>query len=176
MAAEEISARGKQYTWWVVLIEGILAILVGVLFLVSPVRTLAALALFLGFWWLIDGIFDIVLIFVDRSNWGWKLLMGVIGILAGLFLVQAPLRGAVVLSRTSILLIGLMGVVYGIMDLINAFRGGGWGAAIIGVISILLGIYMLLHIWAAMLALPWLFGILAIVGGIVTIYLAFRMK
>ncbi|MBV9454528.1 MAG: hypothetical protein JOZ19_10470 [Rubrobacter sp.] len=37
-----------------------------------------------GFFWLIDGVLRIVSIFVDSSSWGWKLVGGIIGVLAGM--------------------------------------------------------------------------------------------
>lgn len=176
MASAVLEKDVRRVPWWIFLIEGILAILVGIMLLVWPARTFVTLTFFLGFWWLFDGIFDIVSIFLDHSNWGWKLFMGIIGILAGLFLIQAPLQGALVLSSTTIIIIGFMGIFYGVLGLINAFRGGGWGAAIIGVISIVLGIFMLLNVWATALALPWVFGVFAIAGGISAIVTAFRLK
>jgi uncharacterized membrane protein HdeD (DUF308 family) len=176
MATAAVSEKGSRLPWWLVLIEGILAVIVGAMLLVWPAKTFTALTFFMGIWWFIDGIFDIVSLFMDRTNWGWKLFMGIIGIVAGLFLIQAPLQGALVLAPTYVLLLGFMGVFYGIMGLINAFRGAGWGAGIIGVISIGLGIFLLANVWAAALAVPTVFGIFAIFGGIFAIVFAFRMK
>ncbi len=62
------------------------------------------------------------------------------------------------------------------MGLIAAFQGGGWGAGIMGGISIVIGILLLGNIWAAALVLPWVIGIFAIVGGIFAIIMAFRMR
>jgi uncharacterized membrane protein HdeD (DUF308 family) len=176
MATAAVTGQKNQLPWWLVLIEGILAILVGAMLLAWPAKAFTTLVFFIGIWWFIDGIFDIVSLFIDRTNWGWKLFMGIIGIIAGLFLIQAPLQGALVLAPTIVIMIGVMGLLYGVMGLINAFRGAGWGAGIIGVISILLGIYLLANIWVSALAIPWVFGIFAIAGGIFAIVLAFRMK
>ena len=176
MATAEMSRKGARLPWWLVLIEGILAIIVGVMLLVWPAKTFTTLVFFLGFWWLMDGIFDIVSIFFDRTQWGWKLFMGIIGIIAGIFLIQAPLQGALILAPTYVIILGFMGIFYGIMGLVNAFRGAGWGAGIIGAISIVFGIFLLANIWAASLAVPTVFGIFAIAGGFMAIVLAFRMK
>lgn len=176
MTTAEMSGTMKRVPWWLILIEGILSIIVGLALLAWPAKAFTTLVFFLGFWWLVDGIFDIVSIFIDHSRWGWKLFMGIIGILAGVFLIQAPLQGALVLAPTFVIILGFMGIMYGTIGLINAFQGGGWGAGIMGVISIILGIYLLLNIWSVSLAVPWVFGGFAIVGGIMAIVLAFRYK
>jgi len=171
-------ATGKKYgpPWWLVLMEGILAIIVGILLWMYPVRAFVTLSVFIGFYWIFDGIFDLVSIFMDRTMWGWKLFMGIIAIIAGLFLVDNALRGAAALASTTAIIVGFMGIFYGIMGLIRGFQGAGWGAALLGVVSIIFGIYILTNLWAATLAIPWVFGALAIVGGISAIVLAFRMK
>ena len=176
MTTAEMSGTMKRAPWWLILIEGILSIIVGLALLAWPAKAFTTLVFFLGFWWLFDGIFDIVSMFIDHSRWGWKLFMGIIGILAGLFLIQAPLQGALVLAPTFVIIIGFMGLMYGVLGLINAFQGGGWGAGIMGVISILLGLFLLFNVWAVALAIPWVFAGFAIVGGIMAIFFAFRVK
>lgn len=176
MATAKDAGMGVKVPWWLVLVEGILAIIVGLMLLVWPVKAFTTLVFFLGIWWLIDGIFDIVSLIIDRTNWVWKLVMGIIGIIAGAFLIQAPLQGALVLAPTTVIIIGVMGILYGVMGLVNAFQGAGWGAGLIGAISILLGIYLLANTWAVALAVPTVFGILAIAGGFFAIIFAFRMK
>jgi uncharacterized membrane protein HdeD (DUF308 family) len=76
--------------WWLDLLEGIAAVIIGIFLLTSPGITLFALVQITGFFWLIGGIFRIVSIFVESSSWGWKLLGGIIGILAGLVVLQHP--------------------------------------------------------------------------------------
>jgi uncharacterized membrane protein HdeD (DUF308 family) len=176
MTTAEMVGKGKRFPWWLILLEGILSIIIGLLLLAWPVKAFTTLVFFIGIWWFIDGIFNIVAMFIDHSNWGWKLFMGIIGIIAGLFLMQSPLQGALVLAPTIIIMFGFLGLMYGVIGLINAFQGAGWGAGIMGVISILLGMYLLFNVWAAALALPWVFGVLAIAGGIMEIFLAFRQK
>ena len=52
--------------------------------------------LILGFYLLITGMLSLVRIFVDRSTlWLWSLLSGIVGILAGIFVLNHPLLAAV---------------------------------------------------------------------------------
>src|SRR6478736_431343 len=70
--------------WWVFLLEGIAAILVGFLLLTEPASTVVAITIFLGFYWLFVGVLELVRMFVDRSvPWIWSLLIGILGIVAG---------------------------------------------------------------------------------------------
>jgi uncharacterized membrane protein HdeD (DUF308 family)/predicted flap endonuclease-1-like 5' DNA nuclease len=162
--------------WWLVLIQGILAIIVGFLLWAYPVRTFITLSFFIGFYWLVSGIFDIVFIFFDHRQWGWKLAMGILGIIAGGFLMNRVMLGAVDLAYATALFIGLAGIFYGVLGLIRAFQGGGWGMGILGVVAIIFACFILANLWAAALAIPWLFGLLGIFGGILAIIGAFMLR
>lgn len=173
--AAEVQKKGGL-PWWLVLVEGILAIIAGVLLFVYPVRGFVALSFFIGIWWFISGIFDIVSIFIDRTAWGWKLFMGIVGILAGAFLFNEVLRGAATLAYTIAIITGVMGIFYGILGLVRAFQGAGWGAGLLGVVSIIFGAYILANPLASTLAIPWVFGMLGVVFGIGAIVMAFRIR
>ena len=75
-AAKTQASPQPQRPWWLTLIGGILAIVVGALLLwgnlVTQVKTYFLLVEVLGIWWLVDGIFDIVHLFTDHRQWAWK--------------------------------------------------------------------------------------------------------
>src|SRR3974377_266259 len=127
-----------QRPWWLTLIGGILAIVVGALLLwgnlVTQVKTYFLLVEVLGIWWLVDGIFDIVSLFVDRTAWGWKLFIGIVSIIAGGYILMYPGLVGLALPQLFVLLLGIWGVVKGIVLLFLAFQGGGWPAGIMGAI------------------------------------------
>ena len=180
------AAPAKTTRWWIILVEGILAIILGLFLLASPVKTAAALTLALGIYWIIIGILDLVSLFRDRTAWGWRLFIGIIALLAGLVIVSGfigndrPLAEA--LATTAAVgvafawVIGFMAVIYGIVALIAAFRGGGWGAAIMGVLGILFGLLILGNTLIAAASLPIALGILFIFGGLFMLVVAFRMR
>jgi uncharacterized membrane protein HdeD (DUF308 family) len=172
------AAFGKQeraMPWWIPLIEGIALIIVGILLFTNTAAATEVLVLVLGIYWLIAGIMELVSLFIDRSAWGLKLLGGIIGIWAGLLILQHPLRGALALGFAIVIILGIQALILGVINLIQAFRGAGWGIGILGVINIIFGIILLGNVWVAAI-LPWVLGGLAIVGGIVAIVMAFRMK
>ena len=169
--------EGMPVPWWLVLLEGIAAVIIGIFLLTSPGITLFALVQFTGFFWLIGGIFRIVSIFVDSSSWGWNLLGGIIGILAGLVVLQHPLWSTLLLPAVYVVILGIQGIILGGASLVMAFRGGGWGTGILGVLSIVLGVVLLLNpLFIGIAVLPFVLGALALFGGIIAIVAAWMMR
>ena len=161
--------------WWMVLIEGIALIILGLLMLASPGMTTVILIQFVGIYWLVAGIFKIVSIFLDSSGWGWKLVGGILGILAGLIVIRHPIWSPFVVGSVLIIILGIEGLVIGIVGVIQGFKGAGWGAGILGAVSILFGLLFLFNVGGFTLALPWTIGILALIGGVLSIVAAFRL-
>lgn len=176
MSEATMTSEERLVPWWVVLIEGIAAIIIGVLLLANPRITTGVLIQFLGIYWFIVGIIDIVRIFIDSSMWGWKLFSGIIGILAGIAIIQYPLWASLLVPAVLVWVFGFFGIIIGIIGLIQAFQGAGWGAGILGVLSILFGLLLLFNAFVASLTLPFIFGILAIVGGLAALVMAFQSR
>jgi uncharacterized membrane protein HdeD (DUF308 family) len=74
---------GETLPWWLVLVEGIIVALFGVLLLVAPGASLHFMVQLLDLYLFIAGIFRIIDIFIDPSSWGLKLLAGVLCLIAG---------------------------------------------------------------------------------------------
>lgn len=176
MTTAAVQQESKGIPWWLVLIEGIALIILGVLFLTNTGATTLIFVQALGIYWLIRGIIYIVAIFLDSTAWGWKLFAGIVGILAGIVILQHPLLSPFMVGSVLIIVLGIQGIIVGIVGLIQAFQGAGWGAGILGAVSVIIGIWLLANIGAATLALPWAVALLAIVGGIAAIVMAFRIK
>jgi uncharacterized membrane protein HdeD (DUF308 family) len=162
--------------WWLVLIEAIAAIVIGLLLLLNPGSTMLVLVRLLGFYFLFTGILSIISIFIDRSAWGWKLISGILGILAGIVIIDYPLWSALIVPSVFLLVIAIFAIIIGFINLIHAFRGAGWGKGVLGALSILLGIVILARPLLATLSLPVILGILAIAGGFLALIGAFRLR
>jgi uncharacterized membrane protein HdeD (DUF308 family) len=160
--------------WWLVLIEGIFAVIIGVSLISAPAMTITIIVQVLGLYWLLGGILAIVSLFINQTNWGWKLVGGLLGILAGILVLRHPLWSTVLVPATLVLVIGIGGIFIGLIDLVRAFKGAGWGTGALGALSLFLGVILLLHPVQAAFASATVVGILAIVGGIVAIIMAFR--
>jgi len=162
--------------WWVILLQGIAAVIIGILFFTDPGLTLVTATTFLGAFWFIGGIFDLVRTFIDRQRWFWHLVSGVLGILAGLIVLRHPLWASLLVPGTVVWLLGLLGIVIGVIGIFQAFRGGGWAAAILGVLSILLGIVLLGNVVISATILLYTLAALAVFGGVIAIIGAFMLK
>ena len=139
-------------------------------------RELLVLVQVLGIYWLIKGVFAIVSIFIDSSMWGWKLVVGVLGIVAGILVLQNPIWSSVLVPTVLVVILGIEGIIIGAVNLVQAFKGAGWGAGILGVLSILLGLVLLTNAFIASFALAYVLGIFMVIGGIAAVVMAFRLK
>lgn len=173
-ATKEVTA--PIIPWWVVLLQGIAALIIGFFLLVSPGLTTAILIQFLGIYWFVSGIFSIVAIFIDSSGWGWKLFSGILGIIAGIIIIQNPLWSTLLVPATIVIILGIQGIIMGIIGLIQAFQGAGWGAGILGALSIIFGLILMFNPIISAAILPFVLGIFGIIGGIMAIFAAFRLK
>jgi len=129
--------------WWASLVQGLFSMIIGLLLLTNPAATTIFIVQFIGIYWLVTGVFSITGIFIDRSYWGWKLLSGAIGIFAGLAVVQHPLWSAVLLPTMLVIIMGVNGIMIGLINFFGAFKGGGFSAAVLGIISFLFGVILL---------------------------------
>ena len=167
----------KSDIWWVFLLQGFAGIIIGLMLITEPSATLVALTTVLGFYWLITGVLALVQVFVDRATpWIWSLLAGLVGILAGLFVLRHPLVAALTVPTVLVIILGIQGLVIGAVQIIGGFKGGGIGPFILGAINVLVGILLLGSPVAAALAVPLVFGVLLLIQGAGLMILAFRVR
>jgi len=171
-AAPAAPAGRVTFPWWVTLVAGIAMIIVGLLLLATPVNATMVLVQVLGWYWLIDGIIRLVSIFVDHSGWGWKLCMGILGIVLGLAVIEHPLWSTILVPTTLVLAVGFIGMTIGILQIVSAFRGAGWGTGLLGTCSVLLGLFLIVNPLSGLVALPFVLGFLALIGGVAAPLLA----
>lgn len=160
---------------WLVLLLGILAVVFGVLFFIYPIPTLEFLVLLLGLYWLFNGIVALIGLFTDRTGRGWKLLVGILGILAGALVLTYPLYSAILIPTVFALLIGVEGLIIGVVYMVQGFSGAGWGTGILGILSIIFGLILIANPLVAAVGLVLLLAVLAIFGGIAAIVVSFRL-
>jgi uncharacterized membrane protein HdeD (DUF308 family) len=170
-----VPTRG-DFPWWLLLLQGIALLILGLMLLFSPVTTTIAIVIFIGAAWFVSGVLDLVGLISDRSNFGWKLFSGIIGIWAGLVVLGQPLLSAVLLPTIYIIMLAITGLVYGAVRIYRGFKGGGWGQLILGVVTIILSFLLLSEPLAGAFVLPFVFGVFAIVGGIAEIIAAFQAR
>src|ERR671921_1256558 len=117
-----VRAAGREARWWLLLIEGILGVLVGIVTFIWPGLTALALLYLVAAWAIVTGILEIVgAIRLRREIEGeWALILaGVLSVIFGVLLAVIP-APAGLLSLTW--LIGVYAIVFGVIMLILAFR------------------------------------------------------
>lgn len=165
--------------WWLVALRGVVAILFGFLSWIAPAVSLLALVVFFGAFALVDGAFMVVWGLTHRraTRWGWLVLRGVTGIVAGILTFFWPGITALAL----LFLIAAWAIVTGVTELVAAVRlrhqvRGLWLMGAAGVLSIVFGALLVLFPGAGALAVTLWIGAYALVFGVLLLILAFRMR
>ncbi len=161
---------------YALLFSGIASLVFGLLLFTQTTAALAIIMLLVGLMWFIQGVFDLMSIFIDKSEWGWKLFGGVIGIAAGLLVLKNPIESTAVMPAVIAWLMGLFGLLIGISSLIDAFLGGGWGSGVFGVVSILIGLLFLFNSLVTGQVLVWILALLLVIQGVLGIYYAYKYR
>jgi uncharacterized membrane protein HdeD (DUF308 family) len=171
------AAAVQTKTWWLILLQGIAGIVLGSMLVTDPAGATLAIVAFLGFYWLFMGILALVRIFVDQTvPWIWSLLIGIVGILAGLSVIKHPLLAAIGVPTAIVIILGVQGLIMGVLEIVGAFAGGGIGSFILGAIYIVVAILLLGSPVIAALAVPMVFGVLLLLQGVALIILSFRVR
>jgi|SRR5437773_5334711 uncharacterized membrane protein HdeD (DUF308 family) len=166
--------------WWVPVLRGIAAIVFGVIAFVYPGLTVAVLVLLFGAWVLVDGVFRIVGAIGHRASdpdWGWQLVIGILGIIIGFLTFHAPAITALAL----VIYIAAWALMIGATEIAVAFKlrreiKGEWFLILMGLLSIVFAIMLLWNPLPGALALVWLIASYAIVFGFLGIILGFRLR
>ena len=161
--------------WWVLLLRGLVAILFGVVAYARPGVTIAVLVLLWGAYAFIDGIFEVVA--GVRAKYGALVLLGVLGIAAGVITFLWPGVTAV----TLLYIIAFWAIVAGALQIAAAIRlrkevEGEWLWILSGACMVLLGMLLMRHPEAGAVSVMWLIGAFAIAWGVLLVILAFRLK
>lgn len=167
--------------WKLFLIEGIVLVILGLAAVMLPLVATLAIAILVGWVFLLSGIIGLAATFRMRHAPGfwWSLLSGIIGIAAGIVLLRWPLSGALSLTLVLTIFLVLEGVV-SIMFALEHKRelSGRWGMMLLsGLVDLLLaGIIFAGLPGAAAWAIGLLVGINMIFGGSALIAMALHAR
>src|SRR5215203_890906 len=117
-----VRAAGEEDRWWLLLIEGILGVLAGLVAFFWPGLTALALLYFIAAWAIVTGIMEIVAAIRLRQEieGEWALgLSGLLSVIFGILLVVLPAPAGLL---SLVWLVGAYAVATGVLLLILAFR------------------------------------------------------
>jgi uncharacterized membrane protein HdeD (DUF308 family) len=166
----------RRFPWWIGLLAGVLAVVIGVLLILSPETTATYLFWILGIVCIAGGVVALISILFNRASWGWKLLAGLVTIILGLALFSQPLFSAYLVAAMALWILGVLLVVAGAVLIIVAFSGVGWWYGILGGIAMVVGALVILGSVVGPQKAPWIFGLAFIVGGVLAIVAAARSR
>ena len=163
--------------WWALALRGVLAVLFGLLAFFIPGITLLSLVLLFGAYVFLDGIFDLVAAARSPGHHWALVLEGIIGIIAGILTFLWPGITAMVL----LYLIAFWAIFTGVLEIIAGIRlrqvlSDEIWLILMGVLSLLFGLFILIFPSAGALAVVYWIGAYALLFGIMLLALAFRLR
>lgn len=165
--------------WWIVLIQGLVAVGFGVYALFNPTGSAAFVVQLLGIFVIIDGVLDVVEAFLQRrrwSNWTWRAASGGVIVLIGLAIIA--LSGPIARLGITILLflIGLALLLSGLANIVGALRSQRWMLLVSGIVKSVFGILIFTQTQASAVVLIWIVGGFLILLGLVLLFLALSLR
>jgi uncharacterized membrane protein HdeD (DUF308 family) len=166
--------------WWVILVRGIAAMLLGLGMVLWPGVTLWAVILFFGAFTMADGITAIALGVHGKPGgrvWWEMVALGMLALFAGI--------GAVLWPQITLLIFiyyaGASAIIHGVIEIIAAIKlrkhiAGEWLLGLSGACSILFGILLFSCPITAAKALAIFIGVYMMLFGAMAVALAFRVR
>lgn len=172
-------AEKMSRNWWVLLVNGILAIIAGILILSIP-WTVRSLEIFFGAYLIVRGILQAFSPPRTGSSRAWNVTIGILGLLVGIAIISIP-SFALLSLLTLAIFIGIWLIVSGVVETVVSITNRAtvdywWLGTIGGVLSVILGFFALYRPLLTLTALVFVVGIWAIVTGIMEIVLSFEIK
>lgn len=166
--------------WHSLLARGLLAIAFGILAIAFPGLTLGILVFLFAGYALVEGVVNIagaIRARKDQPQWWVLLLEGLVSVAAGLMTAFWPGITAVAL----VYVIAAWAVMTGVLKICAAIRlrkqiEGEWLLGLSGVLSIVLGVFLMSRPGVGALAVVVWIGLYAIMFGVMLIALSFRVR
>ncbi|MFE6923424.1 HdeD family acid-resistance protein [Nocardia sp. NPDC057663] len=166
-------------TWQTILVTGLLAVVLGIIVLVWPDKTLLVAGILFGIYMVVSGIFQLIAAFTHLPSTSFRVLSfisGVLSLIIGVFCFRDDLASIVLLG----LWIGISWLFRGVAILFAAMSekgvpGRGW-QIFYGIISAIAGVVLIVWPISSLTTLTLVVGIFLIVIGIMEIITAFGVR
>lgn len=176
--------KTNSIMWQLMMYRGIILLIAGLILTFFPQGTLSILVFVMGLYWLVDGILTTYNSIKGREiyrEWKWALFTGIIGILAGLVAVLQPTLTSIMTTSFIVWFLGLAAVVYGVSGLLTGLRlpketRGRTNLVLGGLVSVIFGAILISSPYYSVITLMQTMGIIALIGGALLLFVAFRIK
>ena len=178
MDAEESMLASIGRIWWLLLFGGVISLVVGIIVISWPDKTVIVVAVLFAIYLIISGIFEIVRSFGSDLSGGTRALLlitGVLSVILGIFAIRSAADNAVELLG---IFVGIAFLFRGFASLLMGFdskEGRGWNI-FFGIIMLVGGVVILVQPALSLTTLAWVVGIWLIMIGIYEIIAAFIVR
>ena len=170
------AAEGVARNWWMLLVDGLLLIVAGVLIL-SIDWSLESLATFIGALFILQGVAMALTRGLDRSATMTNIVVGLLSIAAGVAIILWPGPGLVAVA----IFLGSWLIVMGSLSIAGGFAARQviphwWMLLLMGLVEVPLGVLALADPGATLAALITVGGIWAVAVGVVQVVMSFELE
>jgi len=174
---EDPMMRFRRWRWWTIALRGAVAILFGILAMISPGAAVLSLVLLFGAYAILDGVLALVLASRQVQPRGALIARGIASIAAGIIAWVWPGITAFAL----LIVIAAWAIVAGALEIVMAIQmrkqlEGEWLLALEGVLSVAFGVLLLLSPLVGAIVLGLWIGAWALVLGGMQIGTALRLR
>lgn len=173
--------------WWLVLLRGIFAIILGILAFVWPVATAVAFVWVFAIYTIVDGVVNIAQAISTRKTdptWGWLLTIGIVGLITGIVVMIFPAAAGALALLVLLWIVAVWAIVGGIFGIPAAASIASGGAKVMGIVlsvlSIVFGVLLAILLFttpaSALVGLIYVLGAYAVLAGIVLVVTAFQAR
>jgi uncharacterized membrane protein HdeD (DUF308 family) len=121
LIAGSLRIRKINHRWYILLLEGIIGILVGIIILARPELVATVFVTIIGIWALIIGLVFLFTYIKSRlpsfSN-TFMLIISILSLITGIFIIIDPFES----TRIITILIGIYAIIYGLFSVIHSSR------------------------------------------------------
>ncbi|MFO7658341.1 MAG: DUF308 domain-containing protein [Bacteroidales bacterium] len=113
-----VRIRNENPGWHLILIEGIIGMLIGIIILLRPEVSAAVFVTIIGIWAILLGLIFVTAWYrreMPKSEKGFLLITGILSLIFGLLITINPFEG----SRVITVLIGVYAITYGLFSIIT---------------------------------------------------------
>ncbi len=167
--------------WWLNLVRGVTALIIGILIFTWPHETQSTLVNFMGMYWFVSGLMSLRWGFATHRAKGLWLTAGLIGTIGGVGILLRSFYGSYLPPELTITLLGIVALATGLVHTFGGFRTETlsrvhtWGSVLLGLMEVALGVLLLtvasLGPITKFVAASWAF-----VGGILLILQSFQIR
>ena len=166
-------------SWWLILLLGALAVVLGVVAIVNPIATGAGLTWGIGVLALVEGVLTLLAVMRKDTalSVGWMLAYAVFSLLFGVLAVINPIS----MAASLIMVAGVWMLVAGVLRLVMAVKlrktlRNEWTLVLSAVLAMILGALMVsTPVAGLIMAVVWM-GVAALVYGLLQIFAGLRMR